>query len=180
VRFTSFRAACIGLIAAGAVGCASGGGSGSSSDVADQAASGKLGPAFLQWSGRFRSQVTHDAHLAPNPVRHEASGSVRIDAPSPGQTHVSLDLSLPEQTDPVRLYWAVVQGSCGSNALPLLTVSQFPQIPINSSRGTLDANLAVPMPTAGTWHVNVFGPNTAGSDESDVISCADLTLEKKR
>lgn len=178
MRFHILRAGSLGLLAAATIGCASGGSSASSGSVAAQAASGALGPALLQWSGRFRSQMQHDPHITA-PVRNEASGSVVITAPNQAQTRVQLRLRLPQITDGVRLYWAIVAGSCGSNALPLMTVSQFPQIAINSSEGSLDATLSVAMPTSGVYHVNVFNANTMGQDESEVMTCADLTLSRR-
>ncbi len=178
MRFSILRAGSLGLLAAAAIGCASGGASAGSSSVAQEAASGKLGPALLQWSGNFRSQMQHDPHITA-PVRTEASGSVVITAPNPTQTRVQMTLRLPQMTDGARLYWAIVAGSCGSNALPLMTVSQFPQIAINSGEGSLDATLSVVMPISGAYHVNVFNANTMGQDESEVLTCADLTIGRR-
>jgi hypothetical protein len=174
------RAGSLGLFAMAAVGCASShGAAGSSPSVTDQAASGQLGPALLQWTGRFRAQVQHDPHIiAPN--RNEASGSVELTAPAESRTAVKLDVRLPQFTDPVRLYWSIASGPCGSNALPLLPVSQFPQISITSSVGSVDATLPFAMPTTGEYHVNVFAENSDGRDESGVISCASLSLQKRR
>ena len=56
MRFNTVWAASLGLLAVTAAGCASsqGGGAASESITAD-AASGKIGPAFLEWSGRFQT-----------------------------------------------------------------------------------------------------------------------------
>ena len=180
MRFNMIRAGSLGLFAMAAVGCASSQGAASGpGSVADQAAAGQLGPAVLQWSGRFRSQVQHDPHIVAAPTRNEASGSVVLTAPGEGRTSVRLELRLPQMTDPARLYWSISSGPCGTNSLPLLTVSQFPQIPINSGTGSLETTLPVAMPTTGDYHVSVFGPGFDGSDQSGVITCASLSLQKR-
>ncbi len=180
VRFNMIRAGSLGLFAMAAVGCASSqGSSASSGSVVSQAASGQLGPALLQWSGRFRSQMQRDAHII-GPTRNEASGSVQLTAPSESQTAVQLEVRLPQQTDPVRLYWSIASGPCGSNALPLMPVSQFPLISISSSVGSINVTLPFAMPTTGEYHVNVFADGSDGRDETGVLTCAALALQKRK
>lgn len=181
MRFTILRAGSLGLLAISAVGCASSQTAGGSSSVSSQANSGALGPALLQWSGRFRAQVVQSASLSsPTTTRSGASGSVMLTAPDPSETTVHLTVSLPQfSTEPVQLYWTVSSGSCGSNSIPLVSVSQFPQIAVNSGHGNLDASLPFAMPTTGDYHVNIYDNGADGRDESGVITCASLKLERR-
>ena len=179
VHSTILRAGSAGLLALSAIGCASSQTSGGSPSVVSQANSGALGPALLQWSGRFRAKIRQSANLSsPTPTRSGATGSVMLTAANPSQTAVHLTVSLPQfSTQPVQLNWTVSSGSCGSNSIPIMSVSQFPQIAVNSGSGTLDASLPFALPTTGDYHVNIYDNGADGRDESGVITCAPLKLE---
>jgi hypothetical protein len=182
VRFNTICAASLGLLALTVGGCASsqaGAGSGTGSDsIAADAASGKIGPALLQWSGSFRSTQQQSGTFTGQLGRNQASGSVVLTAPNPNEMHVRIQASLPV-TDPVRLAWSMAPGPCGSNAIPLQTVAQFPQIPVSNGGASLDDIISLAFPTTGNYHVNVFNEGTTGGDESDVMVCADLHLERR-
>lgn len=181
MHLKTLRTASIGLLAV-AAGCASGGaGAGAgpaSASITDQAATGQVGPALLQWTGRFTGQVQHSASSFVR-TRNDASGTVRLTADGARGTRAEIKLSLPQNQDPVQLYWSVSSGPCGSNSLPLMTVAQFPQISLNSGSGTLNTSLGMAFPTTGDYHVNIFGPGSDGSDESGVITCTSLTLGRR-
>ncbi len=177
MRFNKLRAASIGLLALAASGCASSQGGAGSESVAADAASGKLGPAMLQWSGNFRPTQQQTSSISIR-GRNQASGTVLLTAQGPAQMRVQITASLPV-TDPVRLPWSIAAGACGSNAIPLLTVPQFPAIPVSNGQATLDEVLPLALPTVGTYHVNVFNYGTNGSDESDVLACANLTIGRR-
>lgn len=178
MRFNKVYAASFGLLALAAAGCASsqGGGAGSESITAD-AASGKIGPAFLQWSGNFKAQAQQSAVFGGMLNRNSATGTAVLTAAGPKQMRVRIDVSI-SNNDPVRLPWALVSGDCGSNAIPLMTVAAFPELTASNGRATLDATLPLPFPVTGTYHVNVFNPGTYGQDEGEVMICAPLTLKR--
>lgn len=176
MRFNKLSAASIGLLALAASGCASSQSAGSSSVAAD-AASGKLGPAMLQWSGNFRPTQQQTSSISMR-GRNQASGTVLLTAPNTTQMRVQITASLPV-TDPVRLPWAIASGPCGSNAIPLLTVPQFPAIPVSNGQASLDEMLSLALPTVGTYHVDVFNYGTSGSEESDVLACANLSIGRR-
>ncbi len=179
MRFNSMCAAALGMLALVATGCASASGGGAGSDdVAADAASGKLGPAVLQWSGNFRPTQQQAGTFGGILARNQATGNVVLTATNPAQTRVQLQVSVPT-SDPVRLPWAIAPGSCGTNSIPLMTVAQFPMIAISNNHGTLDEVLSMPFPTVGTYHVNVFNADTNGGDESDVMVCANLSIGRR-
>lgn len=183
MRVTRIRTASLGLLAAAAAGCASGGASSSSgvspANIEAQAAQGKVGPALLEWTGSFKRHVLHDPNSL-TPTRIDASGSVQLVADGPSLTHATVNVRLPQYQDPMRLYWAVASGPCGSNAIPLLNVSQFPQISMSTGAGSIETSLSFALPTTGTYHVNVYGPNSDGRDEAGVFTCAELKLGQKK
>ncbi|HEY5219769.1 MAG TPA: hypothetical protein VIJ16_08165 [Gemmatimonadaceae bacterium] len=179
MRFKTVCSASIGLVALAVGGCASGGAGagGGSSSLATDAASGKVGVAVLQWSGNFRATEQQTSDIAIH-MRNQASGNVVITAANASQIRVRIQAGLPDN-NPVRLAWDIASGGCGADAIPLLAVAQFPQLPMSNGRGTLDELISVAFPTTGTYHVNVFKENTDGSDQSDVLACADLSLARR-
>lgn len=179
MRFRRRWIAPIGLLAMAVGGCASGAGTGSGTgSLATDAGSGKIGPALLQWSGKFHAVQQASATFSGMQVRNRASGTVVLTAPTPSITHVELDLSI-YLTDAVRLPWALSSGACGANSIPVVAVSEFPQISTSNGHGSLSADVSVEMPVSGTYHVNIFDPNSQGQDQSTVITCADLTLGRR-
>jgi len=55
------------------------------------------------------------------------------------------------------LSWAVLVGSCGSPAVPLLPVSSFPELQVGSG-GRSQATVALPIefPVGGNYHINIY------------------------
>ena len=178
MRFNKVCAASLGLLALAATGCASSQGSGAGSEsIRADAASGKIGPAFLEWYGKFQATQQQSAVFGGMLTRNSGTGTVVFTAAGPKQMRVRMDVSI-SNNDPVRLPWALVSGDCGSNAIPLMTVASFPELSASNGRATLDATLPLPLPVTGTYHVNVFNPGTYGQDEAEVMICAPLTLKR--
>jgi hypothetical protein len=178
MRFTLIPIA-LPLMALGTGACvsASGHGAGGHPSVAMQAASGTLGPAFLEWTGKFHAHQSATGTLGVF-GRDAASGTVDLTAPNAEQTTVLLDLEVQE-SDPVELRWSVAPGDCGTGSIPLMTVYSFPEITLTNGHGHLERTFSMTMPTEGSYHVNVFRSGTVGQDESEVLTCADLTLRER-
>jgi hypothetical protein len=135
-----------------------------------------LGPAMLQWSGSFRpsQQAAGDA-LAPR-GRNSTTGTVVLRASTPTTLNATIDLNdVPASMNDA--HWALIAGSCGSNAIPVMTVNEFPVMTVSSSRAHVKADISIALPTTGSYHVNVYRSN--GADESDVLTCANLKLEPR-
>lgn len=158
-------------------GCASSSaGSSAEPSIAVQAASGALSPSDIQWSGRFRAVQQQTSSIDPR-GRNVASGTVVLTAQSATVTRARIDLSGPVE-DSRQLHWAVAPGACLSGTIPLLAVNEFPDIDMRRGHGQLDQTLPITLPTSGTYHVNVYTGD--GSDESSVLTCAPLKLERRK
>lgn len=157
--------------------CASGSGGGSAQpSIAEQAASGALTRADIQWSGRFKSVQQQSANIDPR-GRNVASGSIVLTAQGDNVTRAQIDLSGPIE-DSQQLHWAVAPGPCLSGTIPLLAVNEFPELDMRRGHGQLDQTVPISLPTSGSYHVNVY--NGDGSDESSVLTCAPLKLERRK
>lgn len=156
-----------------AAGCAS-----SAKTAPSPVAQQSLGPGLLEWTGRFQpvQQQTGDATAVR--ARNRANGSVKLTAGAQGRMDADIEVSTP-LTSSANIRWALAAGACGSGALPVLPVDEFPEIDVTANgRGDLKANVPAPLPTAGSYHVNVYWSD--GRDESDVMTCANLKLEQRR
>lgn len=160
------------LAALAVAGCAS-----SAKTSPPSVAQQSLGPGLLEWTGRFQpvQQQTGDATAIR--ARNRANGSVTLTAGAQGRMDADIEVSTPLTTS-ANIRWALASGACGSGALPVLPVNQFPEIDVTANgRGDLKAEVPAALPTAGSYHVNIYWSD--GRDESDVMTCANLKLEQR-
>ena len=88
MRSRSFTAFTLLVVAAG-TGCAHASQGASEQSVAVQAASGQLGAAYLEWSGKFRPTQQQSLGVEMRTL-NVASGTVSLTAPDERQMHVRL------------------------------------------------------------------------------------------
>ena len=132
-------------------------------------------PAFIQWSGSFQAVQQQNGNANAPRGRNNASGNVVLTASS--RNSIRAKITLNSATSSQYVHWALVSGRCGSSAIPLLTVNQFPDISLSNGRGQLDGQVPLDIPTSGTYHVDVYWSN--GQDQADVMTCANLRLEPR-
>jgi hypothetical protein len=164
------------LLATG--GCASGHQPQSAPTVASATATNQLGPGLLEWDGRFQAIQQQTGDGTSVRAHNNANGTVKLTAAGMGRTTAELNIFTP-LTTATDVRWAMASGACGSGALPLLPVDEFPEIQVSSNgHGSLTSDVSVPMPTAGSFHVNIYWGD--GRDESDVMTCANLRVQPRR
>lgn len=55
------------------------------------------------------------------------------------------------------LNWAIHSGSCGSPSLPLLPISNFPELQVGGGgRAQVTAQIPLEFPVTGEYHVNIY------------------------
>ena len=175
MRSRSFTALTL-LVAAAGTGCAHASQSAGEQSVAVQAASGQLGPAFLEWSGKFRPTQQQSLGVEMRAL-NVATGTVTLTAPDERQMHVQLSVSGPEDMSGA-LQWAIVPGACRSGGIPLMPVSSFPELRMSNGHGELERMISIPIPTSGSYHVNIY--NGTVTDETGVMTCAELKLARRK
>jgi hypothetical protein len=101
--------------------------------------------------------------------------SLTVAESSPNRTRAQITLDAPTQNR--NLPWAILPGQCGSSSLPLIGFDQFPQIEVgNTGKGQVDSELALTLPTSGTYHLNVYWQ---GQTLDQVMTCANLRRDGK-
>jgi hypothetical protein len=133
--------------------------------------------ASVAWRGNLQPVQQQTGSISPR-GNNRVFGTVVLTPArsSPNRMRARITVSTQLLTS-ARLRWALVGGRCGSADIPVTGVEQFPEIPVSSNgRGDIDTEVPVVMPTSGSYHVNIFWSN--GSDVSDVMTCANLRLER--
>lgn len=156
------------------LGCASGSQSGSG--PADGSLAG-LGPATLEWAGSFQPTQQASGDVTAPRGRNSVTGKVLLRSSGPNATVATIDLA-DVPTSMVDVHWALVTGRCGSGAIPLMIVSEFPVLSVSNGRAHVQGEVSLPLPTSGVYHVNAYRSN--GADEADVLACANLKLEPRK
>lgn len=159
------------IFALATVSCASA----STSGAASGAPSG-LSLATTQWSGNFQATQQASGDLEAPRGRNNVSGKVLLVGSGRDALSAQIDVS-DVPTSMTDAHWALVTGRCGSGAIPVLIVSQFPTMTVSNGRAHLTGDVPIALPTSGTYHVNVYRSN--GADESDVLACANLKMEPR-
>lgn len=71
------------------------------------------------------------------------------------------------------LSWAIAAGSCGTPALPLIPMSNFPELQIGGGgRAQVTGSLPIELPTSGSYHVDIYRSRQQGTDA--LIACGNL------
>lgn len=140
----------------------------------DRAAAISVAGTPTRWQGTLQATQQRTSAVAPT-AQNKTTGSVFLSQASDGRTRARVSVSASIPNAPT-LRWAIVQGRCGSGALPIATTERFPAIEITASgRGEIDQEMALTLPTSGTFHVNVYYGN--GTQLSNVLACANLSKQ---
>lgn len=123
-----------------------------------------------RWQATLQPTQGRTAMAAPT-SQNKTTGSVFLSAAGADRTRVRLTVST-HLANASALLWAIVPGSCGSGAQPIVGVQRFPVIEIGgNNRGELDMEMSLELPTSGSYHVNVYN---GGTQLNNVITCGNL------
>ena len=71
------------------------------------------------------------------------------------------------------LSWAILPGACGSASLPLLPLSNFPELNlVSGGRAQITVTLPIDLPVAGTYHIDIYRDRLGGTES--VVGCGNL------
>jgi hypothetical protein len=75
----------------------------------------------------------------------------------------------PERT----LAWAILPGTCGIPALPIIPMSNFPELNVGGGgRAQVTTSLPLEFPTNGSYHIDIYRERRQGADA--LIACGNL------
>lgn len=127
----------------------------------------------IRWSGNFTPVQVRSSNVAMR-TQSRIYGTVSLTTAdgNPDRTRARLNFTSQSGANSFTVQWALVPGRCGSGGLPVLPIDNFPMIEVGGDgRAQLDTELALSLPDAGEYHVNVYN---GGQELSNVITCANL------
>lgn len=140
----------------------------------DRAAAMAAAGTPTRWQGTFQPTQQRTAMAAPT-SQNKTTGSIFLAQAGPDRTRVRLTIST-DLRNASQMQWAIVSGRCGSGALPIVPVQRFPVIEIGgNSRGELDMEMPLTLPTSGSYHANVYN---GGTQLNNVVTCANLAMSR--
>jgi hypothetical protein len=76
------------------------------------------------------------------------------------------------------LNWALIAGSCGMSALPLIPLANFPELNVGSGgRSQVTATLPIDLPDNGTYHVDIYKDRTG--NPASLVGCGNFKYSAK-
>lgn len=124
-----------------------------------------------RWTTRFRN--VEPSHLnTGDSTRHSSYGTAEW-TPGSAKTlsnlHLKFAYSGPEQ----ELSWAILYGACGTASLPVIPLSNFPEIDLSSGgNAEVNATVTLEFPSSGTYHAEIYNDRIGGAEA--VVACGDL------
>lgn len=126
----------------------------------------------VRWSGNLQPMQQQTGGLGPT-GQNKTFGTVTLTSIGTDRTAFRISLSTSLQNS-ASLNWSVLPGQCGSGTMSLVPVERFPVIEVSTNgRGDLSSEMALTLPTSGTYHLNVYWPG-GGQQLNDVMTCANL------
>ena len=140
----------------------------------DRAAAIAAAGTPTRWQGTFQPTQQRTAMAAPT-SQNKTTGSIFLAQAGPDRARVRITIST-DIRNASQMQWAIVPGRCGSGALPIVAVQRFPVIEIGgNSRGELDMEMPLTLPTSGAYHANVYN---GGTQLNNVVTCANLSMSR--
>ena len=128
--------------------------------------------AVLSWSGNITAVVESNSDVRQS-SRGNGYGNAQLTrGDSPNSTRINVNYSSGGSSDRY-LNWAVLPGRCGAGSLPLLPISNFPELTVGGDgRAQVSVVLPFEFPTRGDYHINIYHERQQTLDQ--VVACGNL------
>jgi hypothetical protein len=152
-------------------GCAKPAGTAGASPTPDVAVSENA-----KWSGNIQSVQQSRADVGQS-TRDQSYGNFTwIHGASPSLTNFNIVFNYSGQER--FLSWAIIAGSCGTPSLPILPISNFPELNVgNGGRSQANGSLPIEFPATGQYHVDVYRSRSQGLET--LVGCGNLRLSAR-
>lgn len=131
-------------------------------------------PPQPRWSGNIRASVTD--RLSGDSTRDRMSGTlVWTPGATPNLSSARIEFSYTGSAR--ELTWGIFYGPCGNASLPVVTLSDFPELEMSSGgRTQIVASISIELPTTGAFHVEIFKDRSGDPEFS--IACGNLRFAR--
>lgn len=141
-------------------------------------------PAQLRWTATLNPVQERTAEIRQTTTNRSRGSFVMTPGDNPGWSRVTVNFNANSAaSENSTAAWAIVPGSCGSDAAPVLPISAFPTIELGGSgSGQVSSQIHFEFPLVGSYHVNVYrGGGVMNADARSVaavLSCGNLKFQK--
>ena len=134
------------------------------------ASSGTAGSG-ARWSANIQS-VTQNTGAVQQTSRDRSYGSATWTVGA-AQSLSNINLVFTYTGQERALAWAILPGSCGNPALPVLPMSNFPELNVGGGgRAQVTTSMPIALPANGTYHIDIYRDRRGGQDA--LIACGNL------
>lgn len=124
-----------------------------------------------KWTTNIQSVTQNRGDVAQS-TRDRSYGSAqwtRGDTPRLSAVNVVFTYAGTERD----LSWAILAGSCGTAALPLIPLANFPELNVGSGgRAQITTALPIDLPAIGTYHIDIYKDRSGGPES--LVGCGNF------
>jgi hypothetical protein len=124
-----------------------------------------------RWSANIQS-VTQNTGAVAQTSRDRSYGSATWTLGA-GPSLTNMNLVFTYTGSERSLAWAILPGSCGNPALPVVPMSNFPELNIGGGgRAQVTTSLPISLPTSGSYHIDIYRDRRGGTES--LVACGNL------
>jgi hypothetical protein len=128
-----------------------------------------------RWSGNIRAIVTDKLNEGDSTRERSYGTLLWTPGATSAQSTVKIDFNYSGSAR--ELTWAIFYGPCGNASLPIVTLSDFPELEMsNGGRTSVVAAISTDLPTTGAFHVEIF-KDRSGAPEF-AVACGNLKFNR--
>ena len=140
--------------------------------AASPSSSGSASAVVLSWSGNISAVQESNSDLRQSSRGNGYGNAQLTPGDSPSSTRISVNYTSAGTSDRY-LNWAVLPGRCGAGSLPLLPISNFPELTVGGDgRAQVTVVLPFEFPMRGDFHINIYHERQQTLDQ--VVACGNL------
>jgi hypothetical protein len=127
--------------------------------------------AGARWNANIQA-VTQNTGAVQQTGRDRSYGSAQWTM-GPSSSLSNINLVFTYTGSERALAWAILPGSCGNPALPVLPMSNFPELNVGGGgRAQVTTSMPLALPASGTYHIDIYRDRRGGQDA--LIACGNL------
>jgi hypothetical protein len=124
-----------------------------------------------RWTANIQS-VTQNRGQVQQTTRDRSYGSANWTI-GESPTLSRFDLVFTYTGEEKFLSWAILPGACGTGALPILPMANFPEINVGGGgRGQVSGSLPMVLPTSGAYHIDIYRDRRPSVD--NLVACGNM------
>jgi len=128
-----------------------------------------------RWIGNIRAIVTDKLNEADSTRERSYGTLVWTPGATPALSNARIDFTYSGSAR--ELTWGIFFGPCGNASLPVVTLSDFPELEMsNGGRTTITAAISTELPTTGDFHVEIFKDRSGAPEFS--VACGNLRFNR--